>query len=140
MSDSSDNLNRIRGLYEAFGRGDIPSVLGVMDKDIKWHEAEGFPYGGTYHGPDAVLKNVFMKLGTEWENFQAVPNEYIDGGETIVVLGHYSGTYKETGKSMRVPMAHVWKFRNGKAYEFQQYTDTALVQRALKGTQETSAA
>ena len=140
MNNSSSNLDLIRGAYEAFGRGDVPAVLGVMDENIEWHEAEGFPYGGTYHGPEAVLHNVFMKLGTEWEGFQAVPDEYVDGGDTIVALGHYSGTYKETGKSMRVPLAHVWKIRNGQVYEFQQYTDTALVQQALAGSKQTSAA
>lgn len=140
MSNSTSNLDLIRGAYAAFGRGDIPAVLGVMDENIVWHEAEGFPYGGTYHGPDAVLNNVFMKLGTEWEGFQAVPDEYIDGGDTIVALGHYSGTYKKTGKGMRAPLAHVWRIRDGQAYEFRQYTDTALVQRALQGTEQTSAA
>lgn len=139
MSNSSSNLDLIRGAYEAFGRGDIPAVLDVMDENIEWHEAEGFPYGGTYHGPDAVLNNVFMKLGADWEGFQAVPDEYVDAGDTIVALGHYSGTYNETGKSMRVPMAHVWKIRDGKAYEFRQYTDTALVQRALEDEDQTSA-
>ncbi len=132
MSNSGSNLDLIRGTYEAFGQGDIPSVLGVMDDNIEWYEAEGFPYGGIYNGPDAVLNNVLMKLGSEWEGFQAVPEEYVDGGDTIVALGHYSGTYKETGKSMRVPMAHVWKIRDGKAYEFRQYTDTELVQRAVE--------
>lgn len=109
-------------------------MLGVMNENIEWNEAEGFPYGGTYHGPDAVLNNVFMKLGTEWEDFQAVPEQYVDGGDTIVALGHYSGTYKETGKSMHVPMAHVWKMRDGKASEFRQYTDTEIVQRALENS------
>lgn len=61
------NGDIVRGLYEAFGRGDVPAVLGVLDENIEWTEAEGFPYGGTFHGPQAVLENVFMKLGTEWE-------------------------------------------------------------------------
>jgi uncharacterized protein len=140
MSNSSSNLDLIRGAYEAFGRGDVPAVLGVMDENIVWYEQEGFPYGGTYHGPEAVLHNVFMKLGTDWQDYQAVPDEYVVGDDAVVALGHYSGIYKKTGKSMRVPMSHVWKFRDGKAYEFRQYTDTALVQRALEGAEKTSAA
>jgi uncharacterized protein len=35
------------GLYEAFGRGDVPKVLGAMDPEIRWHEAEGNPYTGS---------------------------------------------------------------------------------------------
>jgi uncharacterized protein len=126
------NLNSVRGVYDAFARGDIPAVLGFLSPDINWTEAEGFPYGGTYTGPDAVLEGVFMRLGTEWEGFAAVPDEFIDGGGTVVVLGKYSGTYKATGKSFQANFAHVWKVREGKAVRFVQYVDTLIVQRALQ--------
>ena len=127
MSD----LNKIKSAYDAFAKGDVPSVLGILSADIEWTEAEGFPYGGTYHGPKAVLEGVFMRLGTEWNGFAAVPHEFIDGGDTIVALGKYSGTYKRTNKSFQADFAHVWKLREGKAVRFVQYVDTLLVQRAL---------
>jgi uncharacterized protein len=126
------NLNAVKSVYEAFATGNIPTVLGVLSPDIAWTEAEGFPYGGTYHGPQGVLTGVFMRLGTEWDGFAAVPDEFIDGGETVVVLGKYSGKYKATGKSFQANFAHVWKMQDGKAARFTQYTDTLLVHRALE--------
>ena len=69
------NLDSVRQVYQAFAEGDIPSVLGFLSPDIAWTEAEGFPYAGTYHGPKAVLEGVFMRLGTEWIGFAAVPDE-----------------------------------------------------------------
>jgi len=101
------NLNSVQGVYDAFAKGDIPAVLGFLSSDIDWTEAEGFPYGGTYIGPDAVLEGVFMRLGTEWEGFAAVPDEFIDAGDAIVVLGKYSGKYKATGKSFQANFAHI---------------------------------
>jgi ketosteroid isomerase-like protein len=127
MSD----LNKIKAVYDAFAKGDIPGVLEVLSPGINWTEAEGFPYGGTYHGPKAVLEGVFMRLGTEWEGFAAVPHEFVDGGDTIVALGKYSGTYKATNKSFEADFAHVWKMRDGRAIRFVQYVDTLLVHRAL---------
>jgi hypothetical protein len=129
MPSSSET---IRSLYDAFARGDVPSVLAALAPDVKWTEAEGFPYGGTYAGPQAVLANVFMKLGTEWEGFAAVPHEFVVEGETVVALGEYSGKFKATGKRMSVPFAHVWRLRQGKVHAFRQHTDTAIVQRALR--------
>ncbi len=129
---SQENLAMVQNLYAAFAKGDIPSVLGFLSSDVVWVEAEGFPYGGTYHGADAILEGVFMRLGTEWEGFAAVPHEFIDGGGTIVALGKYSGTYKGTGKSFQADFAHVWKIKDGKAFGFIQYVDTLLVQRALQ--------
>jgi len=126
------NVNAVQGAYEAFARGDVPAVLGFLDAGIAWTEAEGFPYGGTYNGPDAVLEGVLMRLGTEWDGFTVMPDEFIDGGDTVVVLGHYGGTYKATGKRFQTDFAHVWKIRDGKAVRFVQYTDTLIIQRALQ--------
>ena len=127
-----NNLNKIKATYEGFAKGDIPSVLEVLSRDIEWTEAEGFPYGGTYQGTKAVLEGVFMRLGSEWDGFACVPHEFIDAGDTMVALGKYSGTYKATGKSFQADFAHVWKLREGKAVRFVQYVDTLLVHRAVE--------
>jgi ketosteroid isomerase-like protein len=125
------NGETIKGLYDAFARGDIPAVLGAMDANISWTEAEGFMYGGTYHGPNGVLENVFMKIGSEWEGFTVVPGQIVDGGSTVVALGTYSGRYVKTGNSMSVPFAHAWTFEGGKITKFVQYTDTLKIARDL---------
>lgn len=129
---SSQARATVQNLYAAFAKGDVAAVLGYLSADISWTEAAGFPYGGTYHGPTAVLDGVFMRLATEWEGFAAVPAEFIDGGDTIVALGTYSGRYKATGRSFEARFAHVWKVRDGQAYCFEQHTDTMMVNAALQ--------
>jgi uncharacterized protein len=124
MNPSMSNLDLVRGVYDAFGRGDVPAVLGMMDENIVWTEAEGFPWGGSHRGSDAVLHDVFMKIAEAWEGFQAKAEEYIDDGNTVVAVGQYSGTYKETGKEVRLPFATLWRINNGKVIEFRQFTDT----------------
>ena len=121
----------IQGVYNAFAKGDVPAVLGAMDANISWTEAAGFPYGGTYIGPNAILENVFMRLATEWDGFSTVPERIVDGGDTVVALGNYGGTYKKTGRSMSVPFAHVYDLRDGKIVRFVQHTDTAKVAEVL---------
>ena len=122
----------IHSLYDAFAKGDVPTVLGAMDPDIEWNEAEGFMYGGVYRGPNAILENIFMKFATEWEGFAVVAAKIVDGGDgNVVGLGTYSGKYLKTGKSMSVPFAHAWEFRDGKIVSMRQYTDTAVIARDL---------
>ncbi len=125
------NVELIKSLYQAFAQGDVPTVLQSFDENIEWTEAEGFPYGGTYRGGEAVLQNVFMKFATEWQNFKAEPNEFLDAGERIVALGNYSGIFNKSGKSMSAPFAHVWTLVNGKVTKFVQYADTLKVSEAL---------
>ncbi len=129
MASTADT---IKSLYAAFAHGDVPTVLAALAPNVSWTEAEGFPYGGTYIGPDTVLENVFMKLGSEWNGFAAVPHEFIAEGSTVVALGDYSGTFKATGKSFKAPFAHVWKFDGSRVVSFRQYTDTAIVQQAIR--------
>src|SRR6476661_865728 len=114
----------VAGLYNSFSTGDIPAVLGAFADNVEWTEADGFPHGGTYVGANAILENVFMNLGSEWEGFSAVPNEYVDGGDSVVALGTYTGKWLQTGKSINVPFAHLWKLSDGKVVKFVQYTDT----------------
>src|SRR3712207_5696579 len=112
---TTGNAQLIRDLYDAFARGDVPAVLGALADDIAWTEADGFPYAGTYRGPQAVLEGIFMRLGGEWDGYRVVPEEIIDGGgERVVSLGTYSGTYKATGRAFQAPFAHVWRVRDGK--------------------------
>ena len=123
-----DNVGVLKNLYDAFGRGDIPTVLGAMAPDIRWHQAESNPYmpsGEAWVGPDAVLDNLFMKLGAEWDGFSVHPKAFHSAGDTVIVEARYSGTYKATGKSMDAQVCHIWDVIDGKVTRFQQYVDTA---------------
>ena len=127
------NLEVIQNLYAAFARGDGPAALSAMDSAIVWNEAENFPYAdrNPYVGPAAVAEGVFFRLATEWDDFQAVPAEFFDAGETVIVTGRYRATYKATQASIDAQFAHLWRVRGGKIVGFQQYTDTAQAQSAI---------
>jgi uncharacterized protein len=123
---SRENIQVIRGMYEAFGRGDVPTVIGQMDQSIEWRVAENFIYAdrNPYVGTQAVVEGVFMRLGAEWEAFTMTPEEWLDAGNHVVVLGTYTGTHRPTGREVRAQFAHVWSVRGGRVARFQQYTDT----------------
>lgn len=132
------NVDVMRGLYDAFGRGDMAAVLGAMDPAVEWREAESNPYmpsGEAWVGPDAVLQNLFTKLGGEWDGFTVHPTTLYDAGDTVVVEARYTGTYKPTGKSLDAQACHVWRLRGGKVASFQQYADTARLQEVMSAPQ-----
>lgn len=130
---SGDNANIVRGMYEAFGKGDMPFIIGALDPEVEWWEAENFIYSdyNPYVGPDSVLEGVFMRIGNEWDGFTVAPKEVLDAGDTVIGHGYYSGTYKKSGKNVRAQFAHFFSFRDGKIIKFQQYTDTAQFQEAV---------
>jgi uncharacterized protein len=116
----------VKRSYDAFARGDMDGVLGDMHQDIVWEQAQGLPHGGVYHGLGEVKSNVFDPLDAEWwDEFSAVPAEFLEAGEQVVVLGRYRGVAKGTGTVLDVPFVHVWTLEDEKAVRFRQFLDTA---------------
>ncbi len=124
----------IAGVYDAFGRGDIPAVLGAMDPAIHWHEAEGNPYmpsGEAWVGRDAIMNNLFAKLGDDWDGFTVHPGAFHEAGDVVVVELRYTATHNGTGKPLDAQVCHVWTLKDGKITKFQQYVDTAKLQDVM---------
>jgi ketosteroid isomerase-like protein len=128
MSD----VDNLKAAYEAFGKGDIDTVLAMFDDGIEWEEPHlGSAADGIHNGPDEVAKEVFGTIPDEWESFELDPKTFVDGGDTIVVIGRADVVGKKSGKKGASDFAHVWKMRDGKAVRFQLYWDTLALHEAM---------
>lgn len=129
---SADNVALIQGIYDAFATGDGDAIAARMSDGIVWNEADDHPYAdrNPYVGPQAIGEGVFYRCATEWDGFRVELGELIDGGDTIVALGHYAATHPGTGNPLRAQLVHVWRIVDGKAAGFQQYTNTLDFARA----------
>jgi ketosteroid isomerase-like protein len=118
------NLQTLKGLYDAFAKGDMPTILGAMHEQIEWSEPESLPYKSQV-GPQAVLENIFGRVLQDIGGFTVTPEEFVDGGgDVIVSIGRYRGTGTKTGIALDTPFVHVWRFKDGKLSYFRTYTDT----------------
>jgi uncharacterized protein len=126
------NTDTLRQGYEAFGRGDLDAATENFSDDVRWEnpEAPQIPNNGVTEGKDAV-KALFAQLGDYWESFEITPDEFLESGDTVVVLSHSNSKGRETGNEVKLPWVHVWRFRDGKVAEVQALTDTALAADAL---------
>lgn len=131
MGEQSEEL--VRAVYEAFGRGDVPAVLGAMAADIEWHEADGMPYGGVYHGGEAVAQNVFGPITQDVVDFAVTAEEFIASGDAVAAVVRYTGTGRATGKELNLPVVHLWQVRNGKVEQFRQFIDTVKFREVVPG-------
>jgi ketosteroid isomerase-like protein len=122
------NVLAAKDIYGAFGRGDIPAVLAAFQPDVEWRQAEGHPYqadGAPWRGPNAILENLFVRLGADWEDFTVHVHRLHDAGNHVVMEGRYTGVFKPTGRNLDAQVCHVLRFRDGKLLSFQQYLDTS---------------
>lgn len=126
------NKELIQKLYENFASGDVAAVTAAFADDIAWTEADGFPLAGTYIGPQAVVENVFMRLGEFSDNWGVVVDRLVADGDMVVALGKYTWNNKKSGEPCEVRMAHVWRLADGKAISFLQHVDTAKVRDLIE--------
>ena len=124
------NLETLKHGYQLFSEGNIPAVLELYHDDIVWDMCTGYPFvvgNGRYIGPKAVLEGVFEKIPAHYDDFNIEIVDFVDGGDKIVVVGFYTGTWKPTGKSFKANATHTWTFRDGKISNFFQAVDTAEI-------------
>jgi len=123
-----------RQLYDAFNRGDIPAVLALFDPGIEFREAEGNPYrpdGTPWVGPQAILDELFMRIGAEWGPFGIAVGVIRPMVGGYVMEGRYQSEFKATGRRLDAQVCHVIRVRDGRITHFQQYIDTAALQWAM---------
>jgi ketosteroid isomerase-like protein len=126
------NLETVQTFYAGAAAGDLERIRSILAPELAWRQTPGFPNAQTFRSPDEVLSGVFGRLHEEWDGFKGVPEEFIDGGERIVVLGTYSGTSRATGRSFEAPFAHVFTVADGAIVEMRQYADSKLVHDAWR--------
>lgn len=73
---------------------------------------------------------MFLPIVGAADGFSVSPERYTVDGDTVAVEGRYRGTWKATGTPVDAQFVHVWRLRDGKVIQFQQYTDTLQWARA----------
>lgn len=127
------SLQTLQSAYAAFANNDPSVLFGAMAPDIQWREAEGNPLAdrNPYIGGQAIGDGVFGRLLAAIDNFTAVPDSFVDGGDDIIILGRYGGTMKHSGEKLDAQFCHVYHFSGEHIVSFQQYTDSAQWTRLM---------
>jgi uncharacterized protein len=120
---SEQDVETVRGAYDAFGKGDIPGVLAAYDPEIEWVEPGGGDApAGTFNGPDSVANDVFAKVQESFDDFSAEPSDFREDGDTVVVTGQFRGKNKN-GAELDTGFEHTNQMRDGKVVRFENKPD-----------------
>jgi uncharacterized protein len=129
---TEDEVQAVRRIYAALSRWDLDELERDVAHDFELHVPESLPWGGTRHGPDGV--EAFATTFRDYvDGVWADPDDFLDAGDRMVVLGRLSGRARETGQDFEVPFAHVWAFSDGVAWRCRIYIDSAPIMAAIEG-------
>jgi len=119
---SQENIELMRTGYEAAARGDIASVLELMDPEVEVHDRPEAPDAATYRGHEGVMAAFSINFET-FDDFSFVPERFFDAGEKIVVVLEIIGRGKSSGVPVEERIAHLWTLRDGRAVELRVFSD-----------------
>jgi ketosteroid isomerase-like protein len=116
---AESNRRLIEGAYAAFARGDIPSVLRVLDERILWHVPGRGPLSRNYLGHQQVLG--FFQKFTELSGgtFRIRIDDVLANENRVIVLVTESA--RRGNRDWSSPQIHAWTIEDGKASVFWQF-------------------
>ena len=122
---AQQNLDVVRNLYAAFGRGDLEAILAPLDPQVSWRTpgAPDLPTAGLRQGIPAVREFFGLLLNTfDIADFQ--PRDFLAADDKVVVLGT-SREGPKGGRLVDFRWVHVFTFRNGRIVAFEEPADVS---------------
>ncbi len=130
----SDNTKIIQDMYEAFGRGDVQTILASVADQVVWQGVYGssshVPMGGERRGKPAVAA-FFKQVGEHVTFSRFEPKEFVATGDKVIALGHYTAT-TSAKKNFDSDFAMVFTLENGKVIGFQEFSNSSAIDAAYR--------
>ena len=128
---SHENVEIVRALFEAWGRGGLDALAEFWDARIDWRAAEGaLDDAGPIHGVDAMRAYVQDWLD-DFDELRVEAEELIDAGEQVVAVQRISGRAKASGIKTDIRYAVVYTIRDGKIVRGREYWERAQALEAV---------
>jgi ketosteroid isomerase-like protein len=128
------NIDTVKQMYEAFGRGDIPAILEKLDDNVEWDTDYG-ETGVPWLEPRRGRENIpgFFEAVATMGITKFEPHTFGADGNRVVAVIDIEGDRE--GRHYVIPNeGHLWVFNDqGKVTKWQHMTDTALHWRIANG-------
>ena len=124
----------VQSIYAAFGRGDVPAILALMDPEVEIfvHAPASVPYAGRRRGHEEAGR-WFGELAGAVRHDRVEPETMIASDDEVAVRGIEAGTANATGRRYESGFVHFWKLRDGLVVRFDDFLDSAKLAAALAG-------
>jgi hypothetical protein len=112
------------------GKADFAELAPFFDPQVVLYQAEGLPYGGTWHGHDG-MERFFLAMSRTWESFEMKEQEILADQDTIVVWTLVHARARATGQELDFPIVQTIRVLNGRISEVRPfYWDTQAIAMA----------
>ncbi len=135
LGTTEANIDLIKSVYEAFGRGDVGFIaarvtpearwdFNVRDSDVPWHQPAIGPAG---------LPGFIGSLMSNVELRAFEPRHFVASGDDVIAHIRIAMTVRRNGGEIDQEQLHWWKVRGGRIEGLRHFEDTAQVIAAWRG-------
>jgi ketosteroid isomerase-like protein len=129
MCRDADNADVALRAAELFGLRDTDALCRLMDPDVEWVTLMGSQVEAAIYRGHAGVRQYFVVAADAWDSLQLEPNELVEAGDDVVILGTAVGKGRASGAEVRLPVAIRFKMRHGKIMYCETCTDQAAALR-----------
>lgn len=126
------NVDTVRAVTEALGRGDLLAVMGMVSKDVRWAvnaaDREAAPWFGVYQGKRS-LPDFFAELA-ELDFSDFTLKAILSDGDLVITWLHVAFT-SPLGREVDMEEVQIWQLADGKVTSVDTLLDTAAVAAAF---------
>jgi ketosteroid isomerase-like protein len=115
---SHENTELVRAGFEAFGRGDIESVLRLCDEHILVMQPLEMPGAAPFLRGHAGVLEAIAEWPEQWDDYRIEILRAVDTGDYVVATVHQTGRGKSTGIPVEIQNTMVFGIRQGKIAEW----------------------
>ncbi len=119
------NTELVQSAFENFSKGNVAGILDMISDDIVWdmNGPDIIPYAGSRKNKAEVM-DFFAKIAATSDFQKFEPQVFVAEGDKVVAMGVAVATVKQTGKQATNRWAMCWTFKDGKAIQYYNYSDT----------------
>ena len=122
---SQENVEIVCGIVEDAVRGRWEESARQSGRTPRSHgTVGGLHEGSVWRGPEQITE-VFEQDAEAWDERRFEVEEFIDAGDSVVVLVHEFRRGKGSGVEMDTDTAVVYELRDGRVVRIQGYMDRA---------------
>ena len=129
---SMQTLQRVKALYEAWGRGAYGPVFEALDEGVVWElfAPPELPFAGVWRGRSEVSR-FFSALEGAVEDPQHPMDEFLVSGDRVVAIGRFMGRARRSSLLFDTPCIHVWDLSQGRVARWRCSLDSAALVKVV---------
>jgi ketosteroid isomerase-like protein len=129
---SDDNVEMVRGAYDALARRNIEGLLDVLHHEVDWFPVTALIAGGQRYTGRYGVGEWFRYVTDNWAEYSERPTDFNGIDKYVLALGSVCTQAREGEAPQHTPASWLWRIEERLAVSVHAYLDHAKAAETLR--------